>query len=692
MAWQDEADKHVNSPVVFVEIAFNSGTKYYSDTYVETATQLYEGRLMNAPQVQASVGDLKRTHIKSKVELLFNDVDYELRTLEEDETVGIKNIAVVIKIAFGEDSYASTETIFTGVIDDWQRLDNLVFKIIATAEEKNIERSYPEKTVTSTDYSSADDSAVGQIIPIPYGEISSTGLSAEGAFPMLFVDTTTDAERHLAGLQVYDELITNGGFDSDTSGWTAINSATLASVAGGKSGNCLSITENGADSPGARQSITVDDTRHYWFRVYVKAGTENGYLIQLYDSTNSAVIVSSGWLVEAAGDWSTAYEYDFDPPSGCEAVRISLYSFSLNGEGKTIYFDTVTCSEVIDVPKVFINGTQKTEGVGNDYVIDYEIIDDEHIHATVDWQAAVNPTASDDVFCDLKFGERKPVEAIRHFLDQFCGYVSADFNSTSYNAATTIEDDRGYEFAGALVSSKPLKNILNDWQEEFELDIYWNKSDEICFDYLASGFTSSLSHYIDYLHILSQGFVSNPQATKIVNYLWYSYAYRYATQRYYGQSSYEDSASQTKYGNTFRDTQAFRWIRTATIASDIATRKVLRLKHPITFDDYLLPLHSFSDELADKVRITHFCGGGDGGYDEQLCQMRGYNYNLDKLTNKVRLEDVSGYAGNGCILGSVSTQAAEWTSATGSDSDYWYACDRTTGEFSDGKEGKRMTD
>ena len=38
-----------------------------------------------------------------------------------------------------------------------------------------------------------------------------------------------------------DELATNGGFDSDTTGWRP-QSCTIDSVAGGQSGNCLQIT------------------------------------------------------------------------------------------------------------------------------------------------------------------------------------------------------------------------------------------------------------------------------------------------------------------------------------------------------------------------------------------------------------------------------------------------------------------
>jgi len=83
MVWQDYADKHVNSPVILVSIAFNSGTRYYSNDYIRTATQGYKGNILSLPQISTSVGDIVRTYERGKITLLFNDSDYEFRTLYE---------------------------------------------------------------------------------------------------------------------------------------------------------------------------------------------------------------------------------------------------------------------------------------------------------------------------------------------------------------------------------------------------------------------------------------------------------------------------------------------------------------------------------------------------------------------------------------------------------------------------------
>lgn len=142
------------------------------------------------------------------------------------------------------------------------------------------------------------------------------------------------------------DLVANGDFSTVTTGWTAGASAILASAGAGKSGNCLSITENGATVPYAYQVDSVNAGRRYKMTCYIKAGTENQYTITIYDVSNSASIYASETLTESAGDWSTDFSYTFTAPAGCSQVRLYLNSRSLNGEGKVIYFDSVTLKEI----------------------------------------------------------------------------------------------------------------------------------------------------------------------------------------------------------------------------------------------------------------------------------------------------------------------------------------------------------
>lgn len=67
------------------------------------------------------------------------------------------------------------------------------------------------------------------------------------------------------------ELVVNGGFDSNTSGWTASN-ATLASVIGGYKGQALEVTQTVTYQGWAIKAVTVEIGRRYTFDCYVKRG------------------------------------------------------------------------------------------------------------------------------------------------------------------------------------------------------------------------------------------------------------------------------------------------------------------------------------------------------------------------------------------------------------------------------------
>lgn len=553
MAWQDYANK-INSPAVLVGIAFGSGTRNYAQDYIRIAGTPHKGNILNLPRISGSLGDIQRTYERSKIILIFNDTDKEFRTLETTETVSFKNRVVTIKVGFGDDSYAAPLTLFTGYICGWRRLDNLRYEIEAEDQSINLENEYPDKIVELGDYANAHESAIGLIVPIPYGVISALGLSGDGAFghPSLsngtglpFVDTTVDSEKHLVGRQA--------------------------------------------------AAITVD-------RVY-----KNAVLQTL-------------------------------------AVNYTIATAAISGQ----------------------------------------------THTTINWIAGQNPTESDFISCDITFGTRRPVEAIYHFLDNFCGYASGNFNTASFNTAKAKESDRGYDFSGALWERLPLRTILDNWRNEYEFDIYWNKSGEFCFNYLTALF-SSPPHYTDLLHIL-EGYNSEPQVSELLNYLSYGYQFHYSKAYFYDYDYRENTDSQTEYGAIYKQFKGFYWVRTTAVARDLASRRIIRFKDPIVFDTYRLPLRTFSDDLADVLEITHFEGLGAGGHVRRRFQLRAFDFDLDDFTNEMILEDASSFMGRACVLGDGAVLPAAWADASGVERDYCYMCDLATGEFSDGEPGKMLVD
>ena len=66
------------------------------------------------------------------------------------------------------------------------------------------------------------------------------------------LNRSTGLKNLLLGINI--NMLTNPGFDSVTTGWTA-STATLSSVASGQTGNCLQVAESG----GASAAIAYQD-------------------------------------------------------------------------------------------------------------------------------------------------------------------------------------------------------------------------------------------------------------------------------------------------------------------------------------------------------------------------------------------------------------------------------------------------
>lgn len=143
-------------------------------------------------------------------------------------------------------------------------------------------------------------------------------------------------------------IISNGGFDSDTSNWSALSSATLASVAGGQSGNCLEITNGAAAYGKAQQSFATVVNGLYRVTFYHKNGTAQG-AFRLGTTSGGAEIYDSPNYNDAS--W-TVHTYDFI------ATATTTYLMFINGTGTlghTTTFDTVSVS-LLTLPRFVANG------------------------------------------------------------------------------------------------------------------------------------------------------------------------------------------------------------------------------------------------------------------------------------------------------------------------------------------------
>jgi len=146
-----------------------------------------------------------------------------------------------------------------------------------------------------------------------------------------------------SGVSYGTELLTNGGFSSATTSWTGVN-GTLASVAGGQSGNCCEITRTGEAYQQALQTVAGQAAgRLYKLSAYVKSGTSGneGYLVGFYYDSPDGWQAASG---TSSASWVLATHYSV-PPSG--EVLDSVFLHKNTATAGTMLFDTVSLLQVL---------------------------------------------------------------------------------------------------------------------------------------------------------------------------------------------------------------------------------------------------------------------------------------------------------------------------------------------------------
>jgi hypothetical protein len=155
------------------------------------------------------------------------------------------------------------------------------------------------------------------------------------------------------------ELLTNVGFDSDTTGWTP-DACTIASVPGGQPGNCLEITRVSGDEQNSSQNISaLVIGASYTFSGWVKSGTSGNetFFLRCYqtpyaDNHEVQETTSSTWTKYSFTFTATATSYDF---------LCRKYSATPG----TMLFDTLSLQRNVYSPaeKVDVNGNINASGV-----------------------------------------------------------------------------------------------------------------------------------------------------------------------------------------------------------------------------------------------------------------------------------------------------------------------------------------
>ena len=159
---------------------------------------------------------------------------------------------------------------------------------------------------------------------------------------------STGLRNKLAG--IFTDKVTNGGFDSATTGWTAVD-GTLASVASGQSGNCLQITSTSAAVSKAYQDITCKIGHIYRLVTYHKKGTGASGSLMIGTTDDEDSLYASGAVTDAT--WTAFGQGTFGHGSVVFFVatatthRITLQNNDTTNNGYTALFDSVSCTSMM---------------------------------------------------------------------------------------------------------------------------------------------------------------------------------------------------------------------------------------------------------------------------------------------------------------------------------------------------------
>lgn len=134
------------------------------------------------------------------------------------------------------------------------------------------------------------------------------------------------------GLTEDDNLIVNPTFDVDTTGWSAVD-ATLASIAGGQSNNCLQMTRTGGVGQSASQALAGWTAGNlYHVGAYARSGTSGNGAARLAVSG----VAAEGYIIDftSSGAWVLQSGYRTAQTTGNR-----MYLIKNNDTAGTMLFD-----------------------------------------------------------------------------------------------------------------------------------------------------------------------------------------------------------------------------------------------------------------------------------------------------------------------------------------------------------------
>jgi hypothetical protein len=246
------------------------------------------------------------------------------------------------------------------------------------------------------------------------------------------------------------------------------------------------------------------------------------------------------------------------------------------------------------------------------------------IHITADVAGTTNDGTTGGTIID------NPVEALKHYLKTYAGFVDADFDSTMWTSTSTKVNSLSYSCDFVLCENLTHREFIEKFCESFGLSFFITRTGKLGVGLLnLAGLAdlSSATEYSDSNDIFS--FRVNAQdeyASKIL----YKYMYNYPQKYFVRQQELVDYTERERLDGLDKSVSSDMYFThnfwTAWMVSQARLNMLRECQNIVGFS---LPIENFNVDLNSVIKITHREGIGAAGYSGRGAIILGTSLTID---------------------------------------------------------------
>jgi hypothetical protein len=242
------------TPIVWVEVETDAGTKVYAKTGVALDGTFKEARLLAISNIDRAISDQSGRFTTSHMTVTLADMDRVLRGLAASGTLLNKRVDVYVASAAQLRAAATPRRIASMQIRDFTPQPDLTFTLEledqmgATLGEFGAPLLVPQRLFTLADFPNLPAALIGQSVPIAYGLLSDEALggTAIGVVPCIYVGA-----RRLSDGKDWDEYVVCGHAVAAVQSWFASDLSDVAVYDPASGGHGPRPTKMSTDTEGS---------------------------------------------------------------------------------------------------------------------------------------------------------------------------------------------------------------------------------------------------------------------------------------------------------------------------------------------------------------------------------------------------------------------------------------------------------